>query len=204
MSRPRGDALLVVATGIERTVLSQAAYQRATGITIGDADLTDRLYVPGGRDPIPVRFVTLARLALAANEVASRGPCDELWASRQMKRGGCQDSAASRCACATTTLRCTAGASVELDADVPVAIVADTSPVLQGIRDELRPNTADVDGFLGASALGHFRVDMDNPNGRLIFRCNVGQEGCRTVPRIVEASDVLDLPACVAGTCGAP
>ena len=61
-------------------------------------------------------------------------------------------------------------------------ILDDAHPLLQGIRNELRPNFAEVDGLIGMETLGSFLLDIDYPGSRLIFRCSGGE--CKHRPHI--------------------
>jgi hypothetical protein len=86
------------------------------------------------------------------------------------------------CTCTGNNPDCSAGAAAELRREVPVVILDDAHPLLQGIRNELRPNFAEVDGLIGMETLGSFLLDVDYPGGRLIFRCAGGV--CKHRPHI--------------------
>jgi hypothetical protein len=92
------------------------------------------------------------------------------------------DAFALPCSCTGDSPDCSAGAAAELRREVPVVILDDAHPLLQGIRNELRPNFAEVDGLIGMETLGSFRLDVDYPGSRLIFRCAGGQ--CMHRPHI--------------------
>jgi hypothetical protein len=77
---------------------------------------------------------------------------------------------------------CSAGASVELRRAVDVVILDDTHPLLQSIRNELRPAFAEIDGLLGMQTLAAFLADVDYPGARVILRCASGN--CKQRPHI--------------------
>jgi hypothetical protein len=56
---------------------------------------------------------------------------------------------------------------------IPVAIIADDSPYLQGYRFDLRPEEPEIDGVIGAAALGRSRVEIDyiSSPARAAFSC---------------------------------
>ena len=149
----------------------------------------------------------LARLTLADDAADDRGPCDEAFANRLMAAGGCPgplERPDVKCPCQDGTTRCTAGATLELESataeGLPVLVVADDEPLLQALRDELRPGIADVDGLLGASLLGALVVDVDYPRARVILRCADPPPpgvSCRTSPHLAFQDEELDHPACL-------
>jgi hypothetical protein len=205
------DALLVVATGLPITVLSRSAWKRACtqdrnpGAIAVAANAAGRtpeedcdpeklpqtlMHFPGTPPlaQVSVRIGALTWLGLAADEVRDqRGPCQEIAASRIMALGGCskREVACAICPCDDGDTFCRAGASTEVAGRIAVAVVDDTEPILQALRDELRPVVADVDGFLGMNALRSFVTDLDYPGSRLIFRCEDDQsESCVVRPRL--------------------
>jgi hypothetical protein len=205
------DALLVVATGLPMTVLSRAAWLRACheaelqGIggacTLSDTKVA--LHLPGmyPDESTQVYLGTLHWVGFAANEVNDdRGPCEEVRASRIMDLGGCgsvEDSAGT-CPCEDEPF-CRAGASGEMAGPIQVAVLEDEDPRLQGLRDELRPGVADVDGFMGMNVLRPFVTDFDYPHSRLIFRCDdaAGTTTCVVRPRLPDASTRAALTSCL-------
>jgi hypothetical protein len=203
------DVLLVVATGVRPTVLTRSAYHAALRATYAedagpqvdeqiDAEIaalpTSSLYLPGSTTPRTVLMGSLPRLALAGNERDEHGPCREVAASRQMADRGCTGSQLD-CPCPDENLACGAAPSAEVGGEVggvmlEIAIVEDTDPLLQALREELRPLVADVDGLLGMDFLKSFVVDLDYPNDRLIFRCDdVADPRCTARPRIAGSVD---------------
>lgn len=186
------DTLLVVATGVEITVLSRSAYVRAKLVDDVDTLPTGFLSLPGSAGLTAVRLGSVNRLAVAADEAENRGPCRELLGSRVMELDGC-NSDRGACHCTAGTLECPAGASLELVGPLQVAVIEDTDPLLQGLRAELRPRVADVDGLLGMNALLPLLADFDYPGGRLIFRCrDAADPTCVARPRIGRLEQIAE------------
>lgn len=207
--RPRGkggDAQLVLSTGLEVTVLTRSAFVRAANqdcrpdepppdppITSSDIDELPaaQVHLPSG--PVPVRLGTLrCGLALAHDQARNRGPCGELWVARLMdlptESAGCTFTEPV-CPCGSSLRQCPAGPTLELGGAMTVAIVEDSHPFIQGLREELRQaGVAEIDGLLGMNALGRQITDIDYPNGRLIFGCRPGVpvEECVARPQIAE------------------
>jgi len=138
-------------------------------------------WLPGASEPLTVATGQLDRLAFAADESKDRGPCDELWMNRLMQVNGCIRG--KKCPCPDSERSCAAGSIVEITAVLPVVVLHDEEQVLQGLRDELRPASADVDGFLGADVVKLLVLDVDYIHNRLIFRC-ADPIACKTTIRI--------------------
>jgi hypothetical protein len=73
-------------------------------------------------------------------------------------------------------------AYIEVGGGIPVAVVADDEPFLQGIRADVRPQGPEVDGVLGAGALGNtsagVRLELDylSTPKRAVFSCEPGAD----------------------------
>jgi hypothetical protein len=222
--RRGADSLLVVATGLPITVLSRSAWKRAceqdrnpgalavaalaagkTAAEVCDPEALPQttMHFPGTPPGagVSVRLGSLTWIGLAADEVRDqRGPCQEIAASRVMALGGCskRELACGICPCDSSDTFCRAGASTEVAGPIQVAIVDDTEPILQALRDELRPVVADVDGFLGMNALRSFVTDFDYPGSRLIFRCEDEQSlTCVVRPRLPSLTVRSTLNGCL-------
>lgn len=188
-SGPTGkDAFFLLATGVGRTVLARSAWKRITGATDAEIDAlpTTTLYL-GGAAGVTVATATLPDLELVAREADERGPCLELYLSRVLSSlSSCpqtvMDAFDLQCTCTGDDPDCSAGAAAELRREVPVVLLDDAHPLLQSIRNELRPTFAEVDGLIGMETLGSFLLDIDYPGGRLIFRCAGGV--CKHRPHI--------------------
>jgi hypothetical protein len=79
---------------------------------------------------------------------------------------------------------CAAAGSVDLEEPIEVAVIEDTHPLLQALRNELRPENAEIGGLLGMQALRPLVTDIDYPGGRVLFRCARGQAACTARPRV--------------------
>jgi hypothetical protein len=182
------DASFLLATGVGRTVLARSAWKRITGASDADIDaLPTTMLFLGGTTGVTVAAATLPDLELVAREADERGPCLELYLSRILSSlASCpqtvMDGFGLQCTCTGDNPDCSAGASAELRREVPVVILDDANPLLQGIRNELRPNFAEVDGLIGMETLRAFLLDIDYPGSRLIFRCAGGT--CKHRPHI--------------------
>ncbi len=206
LTTPSGtDALLLLATGLGPSVLTESAYTRYRLGTERDEAVPDAtpyellpvgiLQLPSG--PTEARLASVPRLSLVGRVNPGRGPCDERRASRIMRaRGSCRraDPIAApdldptldfgpECPCLDGDLECKAGASVSLDPEQPlaVAILPDEHPVIQALRAELRPEQSEIDGLLGLTALRGTQFTVDYPHQRMLFRCADAPTTCLAV-----------------------
>jgi hypothetical protein len=193
------DALMILSTGLGVSVLAASAYQRYA--VQSDAPALDQLevgelHLPSG--PAAVRLGRIGTAALVGSlgnnseDQADRGPCRELHLNRVMSSRAC--GGAVDCPCPDGSDFCTTAAAVDLNRSIDVAILADDHPVLQALRDELRPETPELDGILGTAALAELRLELDYLNDRMLMRCEVGNV-CATLPavRSEQALDALTL-----------
>lgn len=190
---------LVVATGVGPLVLARSAWARmfaAPGATLTPPVPGPPLVLPAEVVPFAdVQWSSLPRLALVdqeANDASNPGACVELgrarrltWAERHREQGACIqpcDNDPGEHGKAQN-----AAAYVEVGGALPVAIVPDNAPFLQGIRAEVRPEGPEIDGLLGAAALRSLAVEIDyrSQPARAIVTCERGAsiEICRTSPR---------------------
>jgi hypothetical protein len=194
------DALLLVSTGMGTSLLAASAYDRyvlATGAPPRDSLPAATLSLVTG--PIQVRIGQIGKLALVGQGPGRRGPCRELYANRVMSRDLCNDPTAgiTQCPCDNDETFCSTAAAVDLDTPLRVAIIGDEEPLLQGLRNELRPNFPEVDGLLGVEAMAPLRLELDYPNNRLNLRCLATQQ-CLARPQVVSQSDLPQLAPCLA------
>ncbi len=185
---PGHDTVLLLSTSVGPTVLTRSAFESTTGLADADVDAlpTTTLYLDGDTTARTVPMSSISSWALAAHE-GDRGACGELINSRLEAIGGCTASANVPCPCfvgGSTDTTCTAGATVEMYQPIDVVIIEDSDPYLQGLRNELRPGVADIDGLLGWKALGPLVTDVDYPHSRVIFRCNDNGATCHQRPHI--------------------
>jgi hypothetical protein len=198
------DVQLVVSTGIGPTILSESAYMRwldasGTGTPLGSLPAATVWMADG---PIPGRAGTIDRLALVGGYDDQRGPCRQVWAHHLLSQRNCQPG--EDCPCSDAQI-CRVPAIAELApaAPIPVLVVPDDHDLLQALRTELRPRTAEVDGVLGTGALAATSLAVDAPNDRILIRCEAA--GCRVRPELITTAsrgtidDCLDRQDALAG-----
>jgi hypothetical protein len=105
------------------------------------------------------------------------------------------DAGIETCPCPGNASFCSTAAAVDLDRSIEVAVLDDGDPVLQSLRDELRPQTPELDGILGTQALGSLRLEFDYLNNRMVMRCLAG-EGCETLPAVRNKGVLPKLEQC--------
>jgi hypothetical protein len=128
-------------------------------------------------------------MALVGGYDDQRGPCRQVYAHHLLTERVCTE--ADDCPCPDARV-CRVPAIVELApaARIPVLIVPDDDGLLQALRTELRPRTAEVDGVLGTSALAPTSMDVDAPNNRVLIRCEAAE--CTVRPELI-TDDLGDL-----------
>jgi hypothetical protein len=209
------NALFVLSTGLPITLVSESFHARylarcaelgvACDTTLGAPEI---LHIASG--PITVRRTTLTGLTLVSEFSNQRGPCEELYANAFMLRCGtleegepcCGDDpdrepdctdAMLPCPCdgrdadevADEELFCKAGAAATLEHTFPAAVISDSHPMMQGLRDELRTELPELDGILAPSAVAPLEIDMDYPNNRVILRCAAPDGPCTILPAVI-------------------
>ena len=191
-------------------VLSRTTFERMTGM--GDAEVdalpTTTLFLPGSISPngVTVHTSTVNGLAIADrgghnDDNPARGACLEWRASRIMTGSFCSDAMTKptasdagvqvppSCPCANNVAACAVGPSLETRRVLDVVIVEDADPVLQSLRDELRPTLADLSGLIGTQALASAVLDIDYPNGRTVASCSSSDSTCFVRPAIGGGND---------------
>jgi hypothetical protein len=199
------DALMMVSTGQGVSVLAASAYQRYAEAADAPAlaDLPEaELRLPSGVAQVRVgRIGTMALVGSlgtgSEDDSEDRGPCRDLYRNRVMSVNACEDpdSGIDNCPCPNQGTFCPAAAAVDLDRSVDVAVLDDGHPLLQALRDELRPEAPELDGILGTQALTSLRLELDYLNDRMVLRCMVA-DGCRTMPAVRSEGAVSGLKAC--------
>ncbi len=197
------DMQLAISTGHGPTILSESAYRRYA------ATATDLVAIPALESlpantlhllsgPVPVRMGEIsfaAFVGVVGEDSNRRGPCRELYANARMRVANSCDDDQVDCPCPRSRKTCNAAAAVEINRVIAVAIVDDTIPLLQGLRDELRPTVPELDGIIGVDALRSLRVEFDSPNNRLLMRC-LETEFCTTRPQVRSQNHLNDLDEC--------
>jgi hypothetical protein len=214
------DLALMVDTGVGPLVLSEAAWIRIKARLATTP--TPAVETPGGPlqiatwpEAIPtVTWSTIPRYALVDLETGAAtdpGPCVELGRARRIERVSVQ--IASDIALGVAPTACTepcdndvrepdksqnSAAYLELagpQTPIPVAVIRDDEAYLQGLRFDIRPEGPELDGVIGAAALGRARLEIDYVSGpsRAVFSCEPGvpREECWAAarcPRLPDAS----------------
>ena len=221
------DLSLMVDTGVGPLVLSRSAWTRiltavsGTGGTL-PAEVANPLLVATWPVPIDASWSTIPRFALVNLEAGTNldpGPCVELARSRRTEIVSYQTVMNPSLATPVPPV-CGApcdldpnasgeaqnsAAYLEIDGDIPVAIIADTEPFLQGLRFDVLPEGPELDGLGGAGALGRARLELDylSSPARAVFSCeeDATRDVCWAAARCPQLPDknhqhlCFDLPA---------
>lgn len=197
------DLSLMVDTGVGPLVLSASAWARVvaaaaqarpTPITLplpAPVPLTPAplpLYVATWPTPIDVLlWATIPRFVLINLEAGSDnnpGPCVELGRSRRTEIVSFQNQIVTNPAPGLCGAPCdvdpnntgeaaNSAAYLELGGQIPVAVISDDDPFLQGLRFDVLPEGPELDGLVGANALGRSRLELDylSSPSRAVFSC---------------------------------
>lgn len=198
------DLALMLATGVGPMVLSEQAWDRvaaalATAGTVVPEPTPSPLYIASWPLQIAARWTTLPRFALVNGSeppsTGAEGPCVDLARARRLEWVAKQtilatpppapplahpEVAACVQPCDTDPSdpgkALNSAAYIELAGEIPVAIVSNDEPYLQSLRFDIRTEGPDIDGVVGAAALGAARVEIDylNSTPRAIFSCETG------------------------------
>jgi hypothetical protein len=224
---------LLLATGIGPVVLSQSAFDRVAIASPTPlpppTDATPSLFVATWPTPIVAAWSTIPRLAfvdLEAGGANDPGACVELGRARrteQVSYRRVRDPGAALCQqpCDADprepNLAQSSAAYLELGGAIPVAIVSDDEPFLQGLAADVQPEGPQLDGLVGAGALGRSQAEIDylSSQPRVVFSCEADapRDACWAAarcPRLPDAQSVhycFGLPAhglpptCAPTTC---
>ena len=210
------DALFLVSTGLAISVVSERFYERYQAFT-GAPPLADlpasMMHMPSGA--ISVRLGELRNLALVGEVSDDRGACTErctnacmhwLTLDHEADAGPVADAGICIGGVENEKKKLTrAGAAVDLGGPFAVAVVSDAIPLLQALRDELRPELPEVDGILAPSALMPLVVDVDYPNNRVIARCaRPDDPTCLARPAFINLTGARQPGIGQDGTCSSP
>lgn len=178
------DAALVLSTGIGPSILGESRYE-AWRLAHGGEPLSAlppaTVLLPAGQ--VDGRLAAIPAMDVVGRGAWKRGPCLGAYANRLLSTRLACDPAErndpTRCPC-DGALSCPAPSVLELAPPTPIAVVVvpDLSPVLQALRAELRPGLPEIDGILGMGAFTGSVLDVDYPNGRVLFRCEPPAAGC--------------------------
>ena len=185
---------LMLSTGAGPLVLSRSAWDRVRSkqVVPPPAEVPGQLFMATAAAPLAVGWTTLpvdARLALVNQEssnAADPGPCVELYRSRRiewvaLRQATMPDLMVCVQRCDTdpndSQKAQNSAAYVEVGGaagdEIPVAILEDADPFLEGLRTDIRPEGPELDGIIGAAVLKHTRLELDyrSSSMRAIFSC---------------------------------
>jgi hypothetical protein len=212
------DLSLLLATGVGPMVLSQTAWNRvAAKLTTAPAMSSAPLLVATWPKPISATWTTMPRFALVDGfdppSTGDEGPCVDLGRARRIEWTAVQTANLKQAhpAVAACVQPCdtdpsepsealSSAAYIELGGAIPVVIVADEEPFLQALRFDIRPEGPDIDGLVGAAALGAARLELDylSDQPRAIFSCepDVARDACYVAARCPRLPDQDHLHLC--------
>jgi hypothetical protein len=205
------DLSLVLATGAGPMVLSRAAWNRVQAQLPAPSPATSGpLLLPTWPTAIAAEWHTIPRFALVDGSeppsTGDEGPCVDLGRSRRIEWAAVRQDTAQQAGsneadcvqpCDTDpreqNLAQNSAAYVELGGAIPVAVIEDSEPLLQSLRFDIRPEGPEVDGLLGAGALGSSRLELDYKGDppRAIFSCelNAARDACYAAARCPRLPD---------------
>jgi hypothetical protein len=219
------DLSLMLATGTGPMVLSRAAWNRvkdqlpAPPVATCDpvAATCPKLLIPTWPIPIAAEWQTIPRLALVDGSnppsTGDEGPCVDLGRSRRIEwvavqQQAAQAAGASEAACVQlcdtdpreANLAQNSAAYVEVGGTIPVAVVEDAEPYLQALRFDIRSEGPELDGLVGAGALGAARLELNygGDPAQAIFSCEgtAARETCYAAPSCPRLPDLEQTHLC--------
>ena len=228
---------LMVDTGVGPLVLSRSAWTQvmaaitASGGTV-PAEVPNPLLVATWPVAIDAGWSTIPRFALVNLEAGNNldpGACVELARSRRTEIVSYQTvmNPALATVCVEpcdydpnhTGEAQNSAAYLEINGDIPVAIISDSEPFLQALRFDVLPEGPELDGLVGAAALGRARLEIDylSSPARAVFSCEADatRDVCWAAARCPQLPDhdpqhfCFDLPAhrlpasCIPSACPA-
>jgi len=165
----------LVSTGFGVSVIARSAFER---LKARRPELVESgqsvLYLPNGEQVVSLTKIPV--FSLVDDLTEDLGPCLELARRRRLllaHRDGLNPIDRTQFGAAVATV----------NTPIEFAILADEAPLLQGLRNELRPLVEDVDVVLGGNFLKHFEPTFDFPGGRAVFRCAEDDPSCTIIPR---------------------
>jgi hypothetical protein len=224
------DLSLMIDTGVGPLVLSASAWARvvAAAAQAQPAPSTlplappapptpalPALYLATWPTPIDVLlWATIPRFVLINLEAGADndpGPCVELGRSRRTEIVSYQnqmftDPGPGLCGAPcdvdpnNTGEAANSAAYLELGGEIPVAVLSDDDPFLQGLRFDVLPEGPELDGLVGANALGRSRVELDylSSPARAVFSCETDapREACWAAARCPQLPDRSSVHYC--------
>ena len=215
-----GVGPLVLSASAWSRVVAAAAQSRPTPITLPlppPASPTPApsslppLYVATWPTPIDVLlWATIPRFVLINLEAGpdnNPGPCVELGRSRRTEIVAHQNQMVTQMVTNPVPALCGApcdidpnntgeaansAAYLEIGGQIPVAVISDDDPFLQGLRFDVLPEGPELDGLVGANALGRSRLELDylSSPSRAVFSCETDdREVCWAAARCPQLPD---------------
>jgi hypothetical protein len=222
------DLSLMIDTGVGPLVLSASAWARVvaaaalaqpTPITLPlpppapPTPAPPPLYVATWPTPIDVLlWATIPRFDLINLEAGpdnNPGPCVELGRSRRteiVSYWEVHEPTLGLCGAPcdvdpdNTDEAANSAAYLELSGQIPVAVISDEDPFLQGLRFDVLPEGPELDGLVGANALGRSRLELDylSSPARAVFSCETDapREACWAAARCPQLPDHSSVHYC--------
>jgi hypothetical protein len=212
------DLSLLLATGVGPMVLSQSAWKRVAALLpTAPAMASAPLLVATWPTQIAASWTTMPRYALVDGfdppATGDEGPCVDLGRARRIEWTNVQTAnmQVAHPAVAACVQPCdtdpnepnealSSAAYIELGGAIPVAVIDDAEPFLQALRFDIRPEGPDIDGLVGATALGAARLELDylSDQPRAIFSCEptATRDACYTAARCPRLPDSDHLHLC--------
>jgi hypothetical protein len=150
-------------------------------------------------------WATIPRFVLINLEAGSDndpGPCVELGRSRRteiVSYARVTNPAADLCGAKcdvdpnNTGEAANSAAYLEIGGQIPVAVLSDDDPFLQGLRFDVLPEGPELDGLVGANALGRSRLELDylSSPARAVFSCETDapRDACWAAARCPQLPD---------------
>jgi len=222
------DLSLLVDTGIGPLVLSTTAWNRVvTNAAARDPPLLLPPVLASGTPsgtplrvaswPTPIQVLAWAaipRYALVNLEAGANddpGPCVELARARRTEMVSYDTVMNPTAATHLCVQPCdldpnqsgeaqNSAAYLEIGGNVPVAVISDVDPFLQGLQFDVLPEGPQLDGLVGAQALGAARVELDylSSPSRAVFSCeaDVARSSCWAAARCPQLPDQSTVHYC--------
>jgi hypothetical protein len=221
------DLSLLVDTGVGPLVLTASAWARVVAAAaLGPTPVTLPLPPPAPPTPAPpplyvatwptpidvLLWATIPRFVLINLEAGpdnDPGPCVELGRSRRteiVSYWTVHEPALGLCGARcdidpnNTGEAANSAAYLEIGGQIPVAVISDDDPFLQGLRFDVLPEGPELDGLVGANALGRSRLELDylSSPARAVFSCETDapRDACWAAARCPQLPDHSSVHYC--------
>ena len=215
------DLSLMIDTGVGPLVLSASAWARVVAAAAQSLPTPVVLPLPGPSPPptpLPPLYVatwwkpidvqlwtTIPRFVLINLEAGpdlDPGPCVELGRSRRTEIVSAEGLCGAPCDVDpnNTGEAANSAAYLELSGQIPVAVISDDEEFLQGLRFDVLPEGPELDGLVGANALGRSRLELDylSSPSRAVFSCETDapREACWAAARCPQLPDHSSVHYC--------